>query len=333
MNTSATKRCHADQDEALLHEAAEWFALLASEDVAEDDREAWRAWCDRSPAHRRAWARIEAVSERFERLRATDDRSTAESALEALRNQRYGRRKALKHLAVFAGVGLAGWASLKHTPLSDTLMAWGADYRTGVGERTDFELADGSRVWLNTASALDVWFDDHERRVVLLRGEILVQTAPDRSRRPFRVEAPTGTLQALGTRFNVRLDDEGAQVAVYDGRVALQADAGSNGPVVETGQRVRLTRNGIGPVEAADPVGAAWTRGRLVADHMLLGELVAELGRYRHGVLTVAPEVADLPVMGTYPLDDIDHAFVMLEQALPIRVRRVLPGWIRIESR
>lgn len=39
-----------------------------------------------------------------------------------------------------------------------------ADYHTAVGERQVITLADGTRVTLNSASALSVVFNAHERR-------------------------------------------------------------------------------------------------------------------------------------------------------------------------
>ena len=60
---------------------------------------------------------------------------------------------------------------------------------------------------------------------------------------------------------------------------------------------------------------------------MRLDELVAELARYRHGHLGVAPEAAGLRVMGTYPLDDPDRTLQLLARALSLRVERKLPWW------
>lgn len=53
---------------------------------------------------------------------------------------------------------------------------------------------------LNSRSALDIEFDDNERRLHLRSGEILIQTAKGDTR-PFIVETEQGRLRALGTRF------------------------------------------------------------------------------------------------------------------------------------
>ncbi|WYX51809.1 hypothetical protein WJ971_08940 [Achromobacter xylosoxidans] len=61
--------------------------------------------------------------------------------------------------------------------------------------------------------------------------------------------------------------------------------------------------------------------------------LVNELGRYRKGYLGVAPEVADMLVMGVFPADDPDRALDLLERNLPVRVQRPLPWWTSIVAR
>ena len=75
----------------------------------------------------------------------------------------------LIHIWLFA----LGW---RYTPLPHAVAALRADHHTSTGQRQRLVLADGSRVWLNTRSALDVDYRRQERRLIVLDGEILVQT-------------------------------------------------------------------------------------------------------------------------------------------------------------
>src|SRR3546814_5131662 len=73
----------------------------------------------------------------------------------------------------------------------------GDGYRTGIGEQRTFELADGSKVTLNTATEIRVDYRARERIVRLVRGQALfdVAHAPDR---PFsRTEEHTSELPSL----------------------------------------------------------------------------------------------------------------------------------------
>ena len=202
----------------------------------------------------------------------------------------------------------------------------------------------GTRVWLNTATAINQDYDSRERRLHLVTGEILIDTARDsqggvgsasgvgEKPRPFFVDTPHGRLQALGTRFTVRLDGEQTFLAVYEGAVETH-NKSSHQTVLQTGQQVRFGLDALGEVQPADTAREAWSRGVLVAQDISLREVVAELRRYRNGHLGLAPEVAELRVFGNFPLADTDDALDMLAAALPVRVSRTLPWWASIEAR
>lgn len=316
-----------------LEQAARWYAALHDESVTEQERQEWQAWLARSPEHADAWRYIEAVSRKFAPLRADNSpHGVAAAGAVAARRITLSRRRAVCGLAGALGVGLAGWLGWRHTPLPEMVLAWGADIRTGTGERHDRILSDGSHVWLNTDTALEVDYSNALRRLVLLEGEILVETAPDGSKRPFYVETNSGRMQALGTRFTVRRIDDHTRLDVFDGVVEIRTRAGDT-QRVEAGRAIWFTAASIGNPGPADQAHEAWSRGRILADSLPLGRLLTEVGRYRHGIISVAPEVADLTVMGVFPVDDPDLALSMLEQSLPIRVRRTLPWWITVEPR
>lgn len=315
-------------DYTSLQQAAEWYATLRAESVSESERLRWRQWLAQSSAHAKAWAHIEAVSKRFDPLRVDGERDAAEAALERARRRRPNRRQVLSGLAALGGVGVLGTVAWRYAPLQ--LQAWNADYRTSIGELRDVKLADGTEVWLNTSSALNVDYGSELRQLRLLAGEIHITTGSD-ARRPFMVQVAHGSLRALGTRFTVRAGERDTLLAVYEGAVEIRNSAGSH--VVQAGQQTKFTAAAIGDPASADVAREAWVRGIVVADQLPLSELAAELSRYRRGHLQVAPDVAGLRVMGTYPANDPEMALAMLEQSLPVRVRRTLPWWVSIESR
>ena len=65
---------------------------------------------------------------------------------------------------------------------------------------------------------------------------------------------------------------------------------------------------------------------------MPLADLVAELARYRRGVLRCDPAVAHLRASGLYSLRDTDRALDSLARALPVRVRRLSPWWVTVQG-
>lgn len=331
-DAAETSRAGAAPSVASLEQAAQWYATLRDEDVADTERAAWHAWLAASDEHARAWRHIEAVSRRFEPLRGAGGAGAAVAGIRTARHPAPGRRRVAKGMAGMFALGVAGWLGWRHSALPLYVAAVRADHRTDTGERRELALADGTRVWLNTGTALDVDYGSAARRLALHAGEILVDTSPDSQGRPFHVLTRFGSLHALGTRFTVRQDERRTRLDVFEGAVAIHGAAG-RARRIGAGEAALFDGAGIGWVGAADRARAAWTHGRLPADDVPLGELLAELGRYRHGHLSVAPEVARLRVMGVYPLDDTDRALAMLERNLPIRVRHTLPWWTTVEAR
>jgi len=315
-----------------MEEAAMWFSLLQSGNATDADRARWRDWLTGAEDSRVAWTFVERVSQRFQPLQSEATPRLAADALQVA-NSRLARRRIVLGAAVMAGAGgMLGWAVWQQPGVMDALMAWHADYRTDTGERREVRLADGTQVWLGSASAFDQEYDAVLRRLRLRTGEILVQTAAETGR-PFVVDTAHGRMRALGTRFNVRLDAQGGtKLAVYEGAVQVTLAAGES-TTIGAGRQVRFTAERLDSPAPADLAREAWSRGILLAQDIPLGEVIAELSRYRRGHMAVAPNVAALPVLGSYPLDDVDGALAMLQQALPIQVRCPLPWWITIEAR
>lgn len=320
-----------EPDYKTLEAAADWYATLRSDDASAADHQAWQAWLSQSEAHARAWACIETVSQRFDPLRAGGHQA-AQAGIKAARRGSVGRRQVLAGLAGVVGLGMAGWMGWPHSALLEALFAGGADYRTATGEQREITLADGSRVWLNTDTALHVDYQAGARLLKLVTGEILVQTARDASGRPFYVATRYGRLQALGTRFSVRHDGDRTRLDVFESAVEIHNSAGSV-QRLEAGDSAEFTANGISAIRPAERAREAWRRGVVVAENITLQALIDELSRYQRGHIGVAPEVAELSVMGVYPANDTDRALAMLETTLPIRIRRTIPWWVTVEAR
>ncbi|ENO86766.1 FecR domain-containing protein [Thauera linaloolentis] len=321
-------------DYASLQQAAEWFAVLASGRATEQQRQRWQAWLDARAEHRSAWARVEGINRRLGTLSTEAGQHNAASTLHAATQAVRKRRRTLGMLGTAFALLLGGKLLHGLPPVRHTLAAWRADRRTGVGEQHAETLADGSQLWLDTNSAADVRYDAALRRIVLHGGALLVRTAPDPARRPLVVDTPHGRLLALGTWFSVRHDDGRTHLSVFNGTVEIQPAAMGAAPQrVGAGQQASYTRDASDPLRPLAQPRPQWQDGLLIADEMPLADFLAELGRYRHGHLGCAPDVARLKVVGAYPLQDTDRALELLATALPLRIRRTLPWWVTLEAR
>ena len=90
---------------------------------------------------------------------------------------------------------------------------------------------------------------------------------------------------------------------------------------------------GVQPPVAADRTAVLWEHGTLLAKDMPLGEVIAELARYRPGVLRCDPAVAGMPVSGALSLTDTDAALDLLARSLPLRIERRTRYWVSVGPR
>ncbi|MGB5958072.1 FecR domain-containing protein [Pseudomonas sp.] len=318
----------APLDHAVLQAAATWFARLhgAQNDPAATAQ--WQAWLNEDARHRLAWSYVENINQRFGSLDSQAEH--ARQVFDTLRRGQQSRRAVLGSLCVASAAGLLGWGGWQRGWVNSP-RAWFATYRTGLGEVRPLTLADGSQLWLNGQTALDVHFDDDVRQLRLYRGEILIETGKDP--RPLLVATRAGRMQPLGTRFSVK--DQGLQttLSVFDGAVqATCADSGRQ-TTLGAGQMMVFDAQYGGTVTGAQALRQDWSRGVLVAEDMPLGQVIDTLRDYRYGHLSMDPALGSLRAVGTYPLLDTDRALAMLERALPVRVVRTLPWWVSIDPR
>ncbi|MGF6772299.1 transmembrane sensor [Paraburkholderia sp. GAS199] len=314
-----------DIPEHVALRAVEWWMEMQSGESSAEHAAAFDRWRAEHPDHDRAWQHIASVSQRFKGLARTLGPAGAQGAARAaLTNPAAAKRRAgIKALAVLLFVGSGGWLAREHAP-------WRADLSTAVGERRTVTLADGTRLTLNTDTAIDVRFSSTERRIRLVRGEIMVATGhrDGAPARPFVVETAQGDLQPLGTRFAVRQMSTLTRLDVFEGAVRVTpSDARDRARVVRAGQRVRFMREQVDAVEPIDDNDAAWTDGLIVASGMRLDDFVAELDRYRRGRLSCDPAVAGLRISGTFPLADTDRVLQAVTNTLPVEVVFVTRYW------
>lgn len=321
-------------DPRILEAAAQWYALLSSGAASEQERTRWQAWMDADNAHRRAWQRVEDVGAQFDALVAQPmGREASLASLNAAAQGRRERRRLLTVALIAGATGLLGLGIAQSPAGRRTWAAWQADLVTPVGGSKEIRLADGTLIQLNTDTAVKVDYTRDQRRLVLLRGEIMIVTAPDPGR-TFVVDTPEGRLQALGTRFNVRSLDGETTLAVLEGAVQAHfAGAPPAGIRVDAGMRMRGGSQGMDAPAALRADDHNWTRGIVQFEEAPLARVVAELARYRRGHLGYADDVAALPVTGTFPLHDSDRALRLLSEALPVRISQPLPWWTTLQAR
>jgi transmembrane sensor len=170
----------------------------------------------------------------------------------------------------------------------------------------------GSKITLNTASAVHADYSGRERRITLVRGEAYFEVAKDATR-PFIVVAGSRQVIAVGTVFDVRLQDAKLRVTLVEGKVRVAAtlphpvvgDAGVrpvSGVTLEAGSALVTQEDGSAVVEQANLIAAtSWRSGKLIIDGESLVEVVAEMNRYSREKLEIAnPALERRKVSGVF---------------------------------
>jgi transmembrane sensor len=297
--------------------------------LTEADAAEFAAWLKADPANTAAWSDFERLWARVEAVR--DDPKVLAIREEARRRaaRRVGARSGRRFAAALAAsvvLGAAIWWGLKERAMAPdgvpmlaqasltttTAPALIREASTQIGERALLVLADGSKVMLNTDSAVRADYTGRERRLTLVRGEAFFDVAKNPTR-PFIVTAGSRQVIAVGTAFNVRLQDQQVRVTLVEGTVriiptaipsAIAIPEKQREPVVtlEAGSAFMTGTDGVDRVERLDTARAtSWRSGKLVFEGDRLADVVAEMNRYSREKLEIAdPALEDRKVSGVF---------------------------------
>lgn len=346
----------------LASEAAEWLIRLdADTPPSREELRALGEWMHRSAAHREELEKLAAMWQRMNVLTELSVPLGASRPLRAPKEESTLARWPWMRIglvaAPLAAVLAVAWMLLFQEPaMTPSLLATNGSHASAVGQHRTIALADGSQVVLNTNSQISVDYGGGYRRVRLLQGEALFTVAKD-AKRPFRVYAGRGRIEALGTQFSVYLDGADVSVAVTEGRVSLasvkKSQSGSAQPPAETAigrddasmksfgtlaaGHVATIRSfveeagSISVLESIEPVSSeelaqrlAWRDGVLVFSGETLEEVVKEFARYT----TLSIEIPDetlrkMRIGGRFPAGETEAMLATLQTNFNLRVTRL----------
>jgi transmembrane sensor len=367
------------QKAALKEQAARWVMLLDRGDLSQEEISELRSWVASSALHAQYlqryahdWDAMQVLEVVAELLPLTPDGkgtqcdvgNTAQEANRKTQSELSGgfasapRPTSLMQklrMPVYAAATLGAIAVMvtmffEPTPIDQALY-------TAVGEQTRHELDDGSIITLNTNSLVNVDYSDSRRKVTLLRGEANFDVAKNKQR-PFVVYAGGGFVWAVGTAFNVRINDNDIDVTVTEGVVKVFADVSPDAPepeltvskpqssssapkareaVIKAGQSIQYSQvvGVVAPtMEEAVDEKLAWQQGALIFEGETLEQVIAEISRYTKKELVIAdPSIKDTLVGGHYKTDNIDRLLLTLSIGFELQLEHTDNNRILITSK
>jgi len=112
---------------------------------------------------------------------------------------------------------------LRYTPEEGKTTGALATLTVPIGKDYQLQLADGSVIWLNSATTVQFPFAFGDNREITINGEAYVKVAAHADK-PFLINLGNTRIQVLGTEFNVNTYDSGlVKIALVAGSVKLQA--------------------------------------------------------------------------------------------------------------
>lgn len=218
---------------------------------------------------------IDFVAKSYEENRFDPKKALARSQNGSLRrslslSKRTVMLKRIAGVAAVAAVGIFLYLSW--------LTSW-TDYAAYDIAQT-FTLPDSSSVTLAPGSTLRLQ-KHKDKRLVQMTDKVYFNVRHD-DRAPFRVDAGSGFVKVLGTRFQVDSRDP-ISVSVVSGKVLFSAiRSGEEAMILTKGQSAVLDPAASKPVEITPkhPNPAAWATGEFIYDNTPLPEVLSELSEY-----------------------------------------------------
>jgi len=322
-------------------QAIDWLVRLRADDMDDDELCAFADWLAEDHAHSEAFSEAEVLFDTMA-LTAADVPEGAhgqvenESPIQQNKKDKDSHSGGFYHWLIAPLAIAATWlfvVNLFFPQQMSFLDNWSSDYYTQTGELREVVLSDGSVVMLNTNSAISVAYHGSSRTVTLHHGQARFTVAKDVNR-PFVVEADDLRIKALGTVFQVykKVADE-LSVTVQEHAVAInkrQDDTFDEAVVVQTGQQLNYQIDKVllpaKNIELRQKT--AWQQQRLIINDQPLGDLIAELQRYRNGRVFLADDqLKQLRVTGVFSLDNPDAVLDSVCKALNLKQTRVAKWW------
>ncbi|NOS74060.1 MAG: DUF4880 domain-containing protein [Methyloglobulus sp.] len=340
----------------LNQQAIDWLIKLRADNISDEDMHGFADWLSQDAAHSAAFAEAEDMfngmvaagislrqklsitveATKSKPTQVIDPAITVNSA--KMRKQPIQTKQWLAIPLALAATLLVAILGImpKQAHLLDAYLS---DYHTGTGELQDIALTDGSRLLLNTNSAVSVDYQDAMRLITLHHGQVRFTVAKDNNR-PFEVQSGELAVRALGTVFEVynrEIGDISVTVqehAVYARLSASQEIAPSEQAqpvVINEGQQIHYLggKNLPAPKNCDISQLTAWQQQKLFINDRPLSELITELNRYRNGRIYVPDaNLNNQRITGVFSLANPDETLHTLSAALALQETRLGSWWV-----
>lgn len=188
------------------------------------------------------------------------------------------------------------------------------------GRRSTLELADGTKVWINSGSVLEFpsVFED-EYRKIRVDGEIYIEVVKNTDK-PFMVKTSQFEVQVFGTRFNVSAykEDQMQSVVLVSGSVSVKTKSDKE-VLLKPDQKLHIEGD-ISEIKTVDVYDyISWKDGLLQFKSTSLNQVTIAISRYFDVPVICSPKLGTMKCSGKLVLfDDLDTVLSTLKEIFPV---------------
>lgn len=190
---------------------------------------------------------------------------------------------------------------------------------TPYGAKTNFQLPDGSIVWLNSGSELSFPSQFDGTRPVTLTGEAFFEV--EKSAKPFTVSTIYGEVEVQGTSFDVKAFlGENFQVTLEEGAIIARAKNSDKELALRPGQQVNLLDDKMVVSEVQTDMFTSWKEGKLIFRDEELPLVAKRLERWYNVKVELAEDkrLTNIRYNGTLEMESFSEVLQLLKITAPI---------------
>lgn len=312
-----------------MNDAARWFSKMQLSANSIELEEEFKAWLEEDPAHSLAYEQCKTIWMMTDELQHDEDIQREIINTREFANLNNGDEGSLyskfvhrlaPQIAMIAAVLLLFFGAL-YTALSPD------KYETNIGEQRLVVLPDGSTAMLNTDTQISYRYNDEKRSIFMPKGEAIFNVKSDKNR-AFEVHPTVGVVRAVGTEFNVAIQEDEVEVTVLEGVVAIEIDrndqhAKSALTEISIGQAVRCDLDGkLSAIKNVDLERvSAWRDGKIYFKSDKLADAIDEYNRYTtKRIILNSDKLKEEMITGVFQIGDTESFLFALKQTFDISV-------------
>lgn len=322
-----------DRMESPRAQAMDWLLRLEARPNDKALRTELDDWLQRHEANASAFRDMTQVWSSLDRLATIEGKPKTPAVAPTVQMNQPRRSRFLRYSAGVALAAAAACVAIVGLPVLQMHLA--ADAVTGVAERRNLTLDDGSIAMLDARSAISVNYSEGAREIVLLSGNAFFRVVP-KADQPFVVRAGSVAVTVVGTAFSVGSSSGQVSVAVESGTVRVASRQDAVPAVLTAGEGLTVDRASGREARLAvlpQDVGA-WREDRLVVHDVPLSAVVEELGRYHGGLIVFQDSgMAGELVTGVFDLSRPLEALSAAVDSQGGRVRSMTPYLLVVADR